>query len=223
MAESLDVAETFIEVAPYKKSSFHCLNDDFFYESLDHLDQHLFDELPRDEAEDLAEAASKSRQELFKEARYWPWPYLIASAVYKIFSTEGDKRYVSGNLLWVFLCFDEPLFDMLRSKKWDRIYKNQMRKGFKEDLWYKVRGLTTKKFVWGSHKEWGSDKDKPWFTCDDFTSHIYPQDVLRCMDLVGIDQDLAQSAIDDMFKLKSLIPFYNILCDDPSEMLSPEI
>ena len=63
----VDVAERFLEFAPGEKSSWDCLNDEFF-ENLNYLDQYLFDELPEDEAEELTKTAAKSRQELFKEA-----------------------------------------------------------------------------------------------------------------------------------------------------------
>ena len=67
---------------------------------------------------------------------------------------------------------------------------------------------------------WGSDEGKPWFTCKRFTSHIYSEDVLRCLDLVGIDPGLAHSAVDQVFKLQSLVPLYDVLSDDPSSMPS---
>ena len=114
----LDVAERLIDIAPDAKSSFDCLNDGFFYEDPDHHDRYFFDDYSVDEAKELAKIAAKSRQELFKEARYWPLSYLVASAVYKIFSTEGV--YVSSNLIWVFLCFDELISDMFRSKGWNK-------------------------------------------------------------------------------------------------------
>jgi hypothetical protein len=66
-----DVAKKFIEAALYAKSSADSLNDYFFYEYLDCLDADLFDQYPYEEALELVEAAAKSRQELFKEARNW--------------------------------------------------------------------------------------------------------------------------------------------------------
>ena len=92
-----------------------------------------------------------------------------------------------------------------------------MREEFKWALKFQINVSSVVKFIGDS------DNGKPWFTCVGFTSHIYPQDVLKCLNLVGIDQGLAQSAVDDMFELQNLTPLYNILCDDPSEMLGPEI
>lgn len=142
-------------------------------------------------------------------------------------SKEAEKIVVSTlfppyHFLWPFLCFNEPIFDMLKAKGrgangWGKIYKTRIRAGFKRQLESELRGYTFKKFIWGR------DKDKPWFTCEGFTSHIYSQDVLRCLDLVGIDQGFAQSAVDQMFKVESLTPIHNVLCNDPSEMLGLEI
>ena len=179
-----------------------------FDQEYDGLD---FDE---DEIDDLVEAKITSTQELFHDAKNWPLPYLVASAVYHILSkdTEMSHNLVGTDFLWLFLLFDEPLFDMLRGKGWDKIYKNSIRKGFKWQLILEIQGLT------GHRLLWSSDKDKPWFTCDYFTSHVYPEDVLRCLDLVGIDRDLAHLAVDQMFKLQSLTPFYDVLLDNPSLM-----
>ena len=116
----LDVAERFIESVPYAKSSPDYLDDDFFYEYQDFLDAELFDEHPEEEAEKLAKAAAKGRQELFKDAINWPLPYLVASATYKILSAKDEGVYMITCLgdcfFWLFLCFDEPLFGMLRAK-----------------------------------------------------------------------------------------------------------
>ena len=90
----LDVAERFIEAAPYTKSSPDCLDDYFFYEDLDHLDNHIFYEYPEEEALELAEAAAKTRQELFKDAVNWPLPYLVMSATYKILSAKDEGVYM---------------------------------------------------------------------------------------------------------------------------------
>ena len=90
----LDIAERLLEAAPYAESSADCLNDDFFSEYLDYLDKHLFEDYPEEEAYELAEAARKSRQELFKDATKWPLPYLVASAIYKILSTEAERIHM---------------------------------------------------------------------------------------------------------------------------------
>ncbi len=102
---------------PYEKSSADCLDDDFFYEYLNHLDDHIFEEYPEKEAYELAEATAKSRQKLFKDARDWPLPYLVASAVYKMLSTEGKQIHMISHLwrelLWPFLSFDEPFCPLM--------------------------------------------------------------------------------------------------------------
>ena len=109
---------------PYEKSSADCLDDDFFYEYLNHLDDHIFEEYPEKEAYELAEATAKSRQKLFKDARDWPLPYLVASAVYKMLSTEGKQIHMISHLwrelLWPFLSFDEPFSDMVKAKGWGK-------------------------------------------------------------------------------------------------------
>ncbi len=111
------------------------------------------------------------------------------------------------HFLWLCLLYNEPLFGMLREKGWDKLYKNKIREGFKSQLSFEIQGLA------GHRIMWSSDKDKPWFACRYFISHICPEDVLRCLDLVGIDRDLAQSAVDQIFKLQSLTPFYDVLLD----------
>ena len=63
---------------------------------------------------------------------------------------------------------------------------------------------------------WSSDRDKPWFACTYFTSRIHPENVLRCLALVGIDRDLDHLAVDQVFKLHSLTPFYDVLSDNSS-------
>ena len=160
-------------------------------------------------AVEFAEAAAKEREQLFKEARSLPLPYLVASAIYKILSREPEVLSLitpsSYCLLWPFLCFDEPLFDMLRSRR--KIYKNDIRKGFKFRLKDEIDGL-------GHRLMWGRDQEKPWFTAKGFTSHIYPKDVLRCLELVGIDPPLADSAVEQVFKLQSLTPLYDVLSDE---------
>lgn len=210
----LEVAGRLLDAAPYEKSSADCLDHNFFYEDLDHLDNHIFEEYPEEEAYELAEAAKKSRQELFKDARDWPLPCLVASAVYKILSTEGEEihmiSYLWRELLWPFLCFGEPLSDMVKAKGWGEIYRNEMREKFKLQLRFEIHGLT------GHRLLWGSDKDKPWLTREGFASHIYPKNVLRCLDLVGVDPALAHSAVDKVFKLQSLTPLYDVLSDDHS-------
>ena len=82
---------------------------------------------------------------------------------------------------------------MLKAKEWDILYKKSFREGFKTQLIYEIRGLTGQQIIW-SDKE-----DKPWFTCQFFTSHVSPEDVLRSLELLGIDQDGAHFAVDQMF------------------------
>ena len=212
----LDVAKGFIRAAPGEKSSADCLTDHFFSHMLG-FDQEYdglgFDE---DEVDDLVEAKATSTQELFHDAQNWPLPYLVASAVYYIVSKNIQKIHIIPgawhDFLWLFLLFDEPLFDMLRGKGWDKIYKSNIREGFKWQLEFEIAGLTNTRLIWSS------DKDKPWFTHTTFTPRIYPEDVLRCLDLVGVDRDLAHLAVDQMFKLQSLTPFYDVLLDNPSLM-----
>ena len=85
-----------------------------------------------------------------------------------------------------------------------------MRKGFHDRLSLDIGSFTVKKLVWGS------DEEKSWFTCKGFTRHIYPDDVLRCLDLVGIDRGLAQFAVDQVFKSQSLTHLCDVLSDNPS-------
>ena len=198
-----------LEAAPYEKSSADCLDDDFFYEDLDHLADYIFEEYPEEEASELAEAAVKARQELFKDAVNWPLPCLVASAVYKMLSTEGEEIHMIGyfwdELLWPFLFFDEPLSDMVKAKGWGEIYRKELREGFKWQLRFEIHGLTNHRLLWGS------GKDKPWLTREDFASHICAEDILRCLDLVGVDPALAHLAVDKVFKLQSLTPLYRVL------------
>ena len=148
------VAERFLEAALSTKSGPDCLDDGFFLGGyLEHLDEHFFDNYPEEEAYELAEASAKSRQELFKDAKSWPLPCLVASAVSEVLSTEAEHGHMISEfwspLLWPFLSFDEPLFDMLRAKGWGKIYKNKIREGFKFQLWFQIPGLTGRKLVWG--------------------------------------------------------------------------
>jgi hypothetical protein len=219
---SLQIAESLLELAPSEKSTADCLTDEFFYQQLDYIDAPLFYDYTasytESDALELAELAGKSRKELFKAATKWPLSYLVTSATYKILSARDEGVYMIGPLgdcfFWSFLSFKEPLFGMLQSKDWGKIYGNDMRKGFYFRLRHDIGVFTMKKFVWGS------DKEKPWFTCVGFPSHFYSEDILRCLDLVGVDPGLAQSAVEKVFKLQSLTPLCNVLSDDPSSTLT---
>ena len=217
-------AMALIETVMWEKSSADCLGDYFLYMVLGSYDSDCYDS---DEEEDLAESIGKSRQELrevFKDAKNWPLPYLVASAVYELVSKDPEILRINyevwRHLFWVFLLFDEPLFDMLRvkgfvghpwpTKGWDKMYRDNIVDGLKSKLKFEIKSLTTHLILWSS------DKDKPWVTCQYFTSHAYPEDVFRCLDLVGIDRDLAHLAVDQVFKLQSLTPFYDVLSDNPS-------
>jgi hypothetical protein len=212
----LDVAEGFLRVPPGEKSSADCLTDYFFSHMLGFDQEYDGLGFNEDEIDNLVEAKIKSTQELFHDAKNWPLPYLVASAVYHILSINAEKIHmvsnVSHDFLWLFLLFDEPLFDMLRAKGWDKLYKNTIREGFQWQLQSEMRAYA------GNRVLWSSDKDKPWFTCEFFASHAYPEDVFRCLDMVGIDRDLAHLAVDQMFKLQSLTPFYDVLIDNSSLM-----
>ena len=216
----LDVAESFIEVAPEAKSSADCLDDDFFYQQLDYLD--VYDDDDEDSGDDdelwaeLAKEAARSRQELFKDAINWSLPCLVTSATYKLLSAKEKRVHTITRFwdcfLWLFLSFDEPLFNMLQAKGWNKMYRNEIREGFKSQLVLEIYGHMGV----ANRILWSSDKDKPWFTRKYLTSRVYPKDVLRCLDLVGIDPDLAHSAVNQVFKLQSLTPFYDVLFDNPS-------
>jgi hypothetical protein len=206
----LDVAKAFIRVAPTEKSSADCLTDYFFSHMLGFDQEYDGLGFNEDEVYDLVEAKVTSTQELFHDAKNWPLPYLVGSAVYYIVSKDTEMSLsVWRDFLWLFLLFDEPLFHILRGKG---CHKNSIREGFKWQLIHEIQGLT------GNRLLWSSDKDKPWFTCTYFTSHAYPEDVLRCLDIVGIDRDLAHLAVDQVFKLQSLTPFYDVLIDNSSLM-----
>lgn len=214
---SLKIAIRLIEAAPYAESTAECLNDFFFDEYLSHLDRHLFEDYPDDEAYELQRAAVKERRELFKEARGWPLDTLVASAVYKILSTEGKRIHVISrfwtHFFWPFLVFDEPLFGMLRAKDWGWVYRKEIRKGFRSRLRSEIRGISANQLLWGS------DNERPWLTCQCFVRRVYPEDVLRCLDLIGIDPDRAQWAADKVFKLHSLTPFYRVLSETRAAVL----
>ena len=210
----LDVAKDFIRAAPGEKSSADCLNDWFFSHMLGFDQEYDGLDFDKEEIDDLVEAKITSTQQLFHDAKNWPLPYLVASAVYYIVSENTEEihmiYHVWHDFLWLFLFFDEPLFDMVKGKGWDKIYKNNIREGFKRQLRFEIQGLT------GHRLLWSSDEGKPWFTPKTFTPRIYPEDVLRCLDLVGVDRDLAHLAVDQMFKLQSLKPFYDVLIDNSS-------
>ena len=79
----LSMARALIETVIWGKSSADCLGDYFLY--------WLFGPYDFNEDEELAESIGKLReeaQELFKDARNWPLPYLVASAVYEIVSRK---------------------------------------------------------------------------------------------------------------------------------------
>jgi hypothetical protein len=207
----IDIAEGVIKVAvaPCKKSSSDCLTQYFFERCLADLEEKLLEDYPEEEASELKEAALRERQELFKDARGWPLSCLVTSAVYYIFSTDAERVYmISGDLLWLFLSFDKPLLDMFQSKGWDKKYQDELREGFMCKI---IFDFTSNRLLWGSNEE------RPWFTCEGFIRHIYPEDVLRCLDLVGIDQTLARWAVDEVFKLHNLTPFWAVLYNDPDQ------
>ena len=202
----IDIAEGLIKVAPCKKSSSDCLTEAFFFE---YLNQEIFDQYPEEE---LQEIAVKERQELFKDARDWSLDNLVTSAVYYRFSTNAERIIrISGDLLWLFLSVDKPLLDMFRSKGWDKKYQDELRMGFRGEIIFGIDRVTGNRLLWGSNEE------RPWFTREGFTRHIYPKDLLRCLDLIGIDQTLARWGVDKVFKLHSLSPFLAVSYNDPDK------
>ena len=131
--DDVDVAENFMEEVPSAKSSADGLDDDFFYRYVTYRDGYLFREYPEEEAWELVESAAKSRQELFKDATEWPLPYLVTSAVYKILSAKDESVYMISRLgdyfFWSFLSFNQPLFDVLQSKGWERFTGTRCERG----------------------------------------------------------------------------------------------
>ena len=245
----LDVAKKFLKAAVYANSTAECLDDYFFFEYLDSLDQDLFYDNPEDEALELIEAASKSRQNLFKEAKKWSLDDLVASAIYFVLSTDKSSTpYMCwSSFFWVFLIFDEPIFDMLKPKGWNKMHRDQLQQSFRSTLKAEVfGGVTIKRVMWGCDghpfvgQGWptnpiinsfilqsnicderqssgsGTDngKERPWFTCSGFARNVYPESVLRCLDLIGIDAGRAHLVVDEVFKLKSLAPLYDVLSND---------
>ena len=218
----IDIAEGLIKVAPCEKSSSDCLTEELLDWYLDNFEEELLEYYPEEEASELKEAAVRERQELFKDARGWPLPCLVTSAVYYIFSTDAGRVYIiSKDLLWLFLSFNKPLFDMLRSKGWGKAYQDELRKGFRRILRFEIDNLKIDSLKIDSLRDhrllWGSDteKERQWFMCEGLTLHTYPEDVIRCLDLIGIDKTLARWAVDEMFKLQSLTPFLAVLSDNP--------
>ena len=204
----LNVAETVIIRAPYAKSSSDCLTEEFFDRC---LEDELFEDYPEEEVYEMKRAAVKEKQELFKDVRGWPLPYVVTSAVYYRLSTKETFFMISDEFLWLFLSFDKPLFDMLRSKGWDKKYQDKLRENFKFRLTLEIGRFAVKTLLWSSD----TDKERPWFMCEGFTQHFYSEDVLRCLYLVGIDQTRAHWAVDEMFKRHSLAPFLAALSDNP--------
>ena len=117
----LDLAKEFIRVVSGEKSSADCLND-YFLSSLFDSYYEEYEGLGFNENEvwDLADAKVKYTQELFNDAKSWPLPYLVASAVYSILSINTEQIHMISDVwpyfLWLFLLFDEPLFEMFRGK-----------------------------------------------------------------------------------------------------------
>ena len=102
---------------------------------------------------------------------------------------------------------------MFRRKGWDKIYKNTIREAFKWQLKHEILAFAGNRIIWCKP----CIIDDAWFTCRYFALHAYPEDVFRCLDMVGIDRDLAHLAVDQMFQLQSLTPFYNVLACSSSE------
>ena len=176
------------------KSSSQCFDDSFFhpYKSNEEL---------WPESRESAWIKEEERRELFNDVQDWPLSVVVASAVYKIFTEmcHFSKVYTWSQLLWVFLSFKEHIFDMVQAKGW--VDKNEVREGFKQGLAPDLRN-------YGG--EWGDD----WFKRRYVNTKIYSQDVLRCLRLAGVDEDVAGLAVNQVFKSQSLIPFYEALSDN---------
>ena len=97
--------------------------------------------------------------------------------------------------------FDEPLYGMLKGEVWDR---DSLREAFQWQLRSELAGNRT---------VWGSSRKGSWFSCGSLNAKIYPRDVLRCLDLVGVAPNPAHLAVDQVFALQSLNPFYQALLD----------
>lgn len=211
----LDIARNLIIRAPYAKLSSDCLTENFFDQCLDRYENELLEDYPKEEVYEMKRAAVKEKQELFKDASGWSLNNLVTSAMYYKLLTKKTFFIISDEFLWLFLSFDKPLFDVLRLEGWDKKHQNDLRENFKFKLTLEIGPFAVKTLLWSSDTE----KERPWFMCEGFSQHFYSEDVIRCLDLVGIDQTLARWAVDEMFKLHSLAPFLAALSDDRSAVL----
>ena len=199
----VDEAKSFIDKVHSATSSSQCFEDDDFIHPYK-LEEELWPET-REEAR----AREEKRQELFNDAKDWPLASVVTSAVYKILTDKTERfgsvdNFTWFQLFWIFLLFKEQLFDMVESKKWASICRKEVREGFKQGLRWDTKNFRGDPIIWGDG----------WFRKSYVNSKIYPQDVLRCLRLAGVDKDVASLATNQVFKSQSLTPFYDALSDE---------
>ena len=84
------------------------------------------------------------------------------------------------------------------------LQKGGPRRGLKQGLRWDTKNFRGDPIIWGDG----------WFRKSYVNSKIYPQDVLRCLRLAGVDKDVASLATNQVFKSQSLTPFYDALSDE---------
>ncbi len=199
----VDEANTFLKKVPTATYSSQCFEDDDFFHP------YKLDEELEPETREEAWARGEKRRELFNDAKGWPLASAVTSAVYKVLTDETERFGSVGNftwsqLFWLLLLFKEQVFDLVEAKGWASISGKEVREGFKRGLRWDTKNFRGDPIIWGDG----------WFRKSYVNSKIYPQDVIRCFRLAGVNEDVARLASNQVFKSQSLTPFYDALSDD---------
>ena len=196
-------ARNFLKKALGAESTSECLEDEDF------IHPYKSEEELWPETREEAWAREEKRQELFNDAKEWPLVSVVCSAVYKILTDKIERFGFVGNftwseLFWLLLAFKEQVFDMIEAKGWNNLCRKEIREGFRRGLSWSTKDFRGYPIRWGDG----------WFKRRYVNTKIYPQDVLRCLRLAGVDEETAGLAVNQVFKSQSLIPFYEALSDD---------
>lgn len=224
-------AEQLLRVCVESKSSSEALDCEFFL--CDDYDSDIID---------------LDRQERFKRAKEWPLPYLVTSAIFHILA-EADARskelalinnldaprgihdFVWYPLFIPFLAFNEPLVNMVQRNNWFEPNKEAIRQAFRSHVDSLLFYDTLVENNLGI--EWSDPQETNWFESKVVGGKTYPEDLLRCLHLFGVNETVANLTVDNVFKTESLAPFYDAMgleeasialqCKTPSESSAKQI
>ena len=167
----------------------------------------------------------KDVRKRFKGAAEWPLPYLVASAAYcflawrnrtaeKVCNVGRIEAFDWENLFVLLLTVGEPLFEMIKRNGWAESNRESIKEGFRQELSI-VIGLADLESRY-LQVRWFREKGVSWFQIDRteeevYLGRCYPENLLGCLALAGVNETVARLAVREVFETESLSPLLNAL------------